>query len=47
MPQTKVDRKFFQGRVDRRLPNLESKIDKKLAVVEFYEFQTNIARGVE
>lgn len=47
MPQTKVDRKFFQGRVDRRLSNLESEIDKKLTIVEFQGIQKNIAGGAE
>ena len=47
MPQTKVEKKFFQERVNRRLENIKSLICKKPTVVEFQGIQKNIARGAK
>jgi len=47
MPQTQVEKKFFQRRVDRRLQNIKSLVNKSFAVVEFQGIQKNIARGAE
>lgn len=47
MPQRKVEKKFFQGRVNRSLQNIKSLINRSFAVVEFQEIQKNIAGGAE
>ena len=43
MPQTKIEKKFFRGKVDQSRPALALKIGKKPAVTKFQQFQQNIA----
>ena len=45
MPQTKVEKKFFQGRVNEKLQNKASLNSKKLPLAESQELTTNITGG--
>lgn len=47
MPQTKVEKKFFQERVKKRLPNFEIEISESVVLTELQKSQTNIAGGAE
>lgn len=50
MPQMKIDRKFFLGRVDKILPSIASIIVEKLLITGLQEFKgilKNIAGGEE
>ena len=47
MPQTKSERKYFQVRVDEKLQNTASIIDKKLTVAKFQPVNKIIAGGAE
>jgi hypothetical protein len=47
MPQTTVEKKFFQDRTDKFLQNIALEFDKAFAITEFQGFQKNIAGGQE
>ncbi|VEP18026.1 hypothetical protein H1P_6770002 [Hyella patelloides LEGE 07179] len=47
MPQRKVEKKFFQRRVSRRLQNIESLIAQSLILVKLQGFQINITGGAK